>query len=396
MSCPNDSVLASLDRNISTPNTGTYLAAVIFPWVSKIIEWLICVIGFLGNGSVLFIYKYKPNRTPSEDFILTMAGLDISMCVLTLIFTSTQDYLFPLNCFGFCAAGNFSFDLVNTSSSLLMIFITINRYVAVCKPHSYKVLFSRSRTLSCIFSCFVIGIMNCPVGIIMCSDFLVPSNLDCACFELVHEVQDVDFLKLIWVFIRTLMLTVNACVMIKCYSRIYAKMVDRAKSKGSAQNVAEIRRAIEAEETTIAPIAAKKIEMTTSIRSSDHSSKTEALRVKPNEQNLVSQSPSENCQNRKPSNQPRIQRSRDQKLTTTLFVVSLAYVVLVTPDLAIHVADGFSLLKSEMFTNVRTVTQTLYLINFVINPFIHLTINSYFKTEFYQRFGCFCASSSRV
>ena len=104
--------------------------------------------------------------------------------------------------------------------------------------------------------------------------------------------------------------------------------------------------------------------------------------------NLIGQQSSERNVCSKTPVKTRSGRSKDQKLTTTLFAVSIAYVILVTPDLIIHVMDVFTLLQDNKFQNFRTVTQTLYLINFVINPFIHLLVNSYYKEEVKRRYGC--------
>ncbi|XP_075246566.1 uncharacterized protein LOC142340050 [Convolutriloba macropyga] len=386
MSCPNFTAQI-LHPNYTTDEVSQYsdLTSVVLPWVTKIIQWLICVVGVLGNGSVIIIYNGKPNRTPSENFILTMGIFDISMCFLTLSFTSSQDYLFPINCFAFCASGNLSFDFVNTSSSFLMMFITVNRYIAVCRPHSYKTLFSRNRTLFCIVLCLVLGICNSPIGILMCSDYIVPDHLDCACYEVIQPVPEVDILKLSWVVIRAILLILNGSVMVYCYCKVYAKMMERIKSRGNKGGMLQLRNAVEAEDTTVpTTIAESKV-------TSDTTSKngiTVAQKGRKN-QLSVNDAPSNKTAERKASSgNTRDQRSRDQKLTTTLFVVSVAYVILVTPDLTIHVVDVFSLLGSEIFDNTRTVTQTLYLINFVINPFIHLFVNSYFKAEFHRRFVC--------
>ena len=81
-----------------------------------------------------------------------------------------------------------------------------------------------------------------------------------------------------------------------------------------------------------------------------------------------------------------VKTHRDVKLTSTLLTVTIAYVTLMTPDIIVHVSDTFSLLSSDSFHVVRTLTQTLYLSNFVINPFIHYWVNSYFKSEFQRRF----------
>ena len=133
MSCP-----ANVSTNVTSQEFSELgqeesrsLELEVWPWVVKFVQWSMCVVGMVGNWSVVVVYKTKKsfNRTASENFILLMAVFDLSMCLLTLFFTASQQYLLPLNCFLFCASGNFSFDFINTSSSMLMIVITLNRWV---------------------------------------------------------------------------------------------------------------------------------------------------------------------------------------------------------------------------------------------------------------------------
>ena len=128
MSCP-----ANISPNATSQGFLEVQASLeleVWPWIVKFVQWSMCLLGMVGNWSVVVVYKTKKsfNRTPSENFILLMAVFDLSMCLLTLFFTASQQYLLPLNCFLFCATGNFSFDFINTSSSMLMIVITLNRY----------------------------------------------------------------------------------------------------------------------------------------------------------------------------------------------------------------------------------------------------------------------------
>ena len=312
--------------------------------------------------------------------------------------------------------------------------------MAVCYPHSYKSFFSEGRTRLCLSVCVISGLINTPVGVLMCRKFITPSDLECGCHEVIHPAPKVAVLKLIWVLTRAVMMFVNSANMAYCYCKIYQKMVAKMKSRDhNKTSFKNIRKAMEDEEhefTTKAvvnkesdPLSSCRVNVTPGVKNGKKAEimvgKIEAenhpkeMLQKPKFESAASSVRRENtcrstvistavpdytligeqnisrevvCSKKStPLFKTSSSRSKDQKLTTTLFAVSIAYVILVTPDLIIHVMDVFALLQDNKFQNFRTVTQTLYLINFVINPFIHALVNSYYKEQVKRSYKSCCS-----
>ncbi len=346
------------------------------------IQWSICFIGILGNILVLLIYQRRLEKSPSEVFIVVMACLDVSMCSCTFFFTAFQKSLFPRNCFLFCVAGNFAFDAINTASSVLTFVICINRYFAVCSPHSYKLLFAAEKSLLITCLLLVLPLLNSPVGLFMCGKFYRALSLPCPCDRVLHVPPEVDVLKLLWVCIRTVMMLVNVLTMIYVYPKIFCNMRERSLRMRKltslpAMSSARFCNGVPATDRVTAHISL--CILTQEACSSDTSAALKPEAVVGGGGISVQTEP-------KVDSKTSIKAHREKKLTATLLTVTIAYATLLTPDIVVHVIDTFALLESDEFRVIRTATQTLYLLNFVINPFIHYWVNSYFKSELQRRF----------
>ena len=390
MSCPipdhsNSSDYDYLDRGSSNASNFTTFSDIDFSFLDKIdpsaillpLQWTIACIGIIGNILVVIIYKGRREKSPSEVFIVTMAVLDTLMCLFSIFFTGSKDYFFPKNCFWFCSAGNFAFDTVNTASAVLTLIVCINRYFAVCNPHSYRTVFADEKTVLILLFCILVSVLNCPLGLLMCVKFRSGDMLPCPCNEVIYDTPDIDILKLLWVLIRTLMLLVNAATMIYVYPKIFCSMKERSRRMRKLTSFP----AMTSGAVKFYNNAADKEKMTAVVSicvltqgCSSGTDKGEKVKSSKDLGATPKQS---------------IRVHRDGKLTTTLVTVTIAYVTLMTPDIIVHVIDTFALLDNGQFDLIRTITQTLYLLNFVINPFIHFWVNSYFKSEVQRRFfGC--------
>ena len=347
------------------------LSFLLFP-----LQWSISFIGILGNILVLLIYKRRQEKSPSEIFIVTMSILDIAMCFSSIFFTAAKDFLFPKNCFLFCSAGNVAFDSVNTASSILTFIICINRYFAVCNPHSYRSVFADEKTLLILLICILLSAANCPIGLLMCAKFREGANLPCACDQVIYAAPKIDVLKLLWVVIRTLMLMVNAVTMVYVYPRIFCNMRERSRRMRKL--------------TSFPAVTSTAVKYCNGMNNQDKMTAVVSICVLT--QGCSSGNDKEKIANELTdvtNSKLNIKVHRDGKLTSTLVTVTIAYVTLLTPDIIVHVIDTFALLDNSQFDVIRTITQTLYLLNFVINPFIHYWVNSYFKSEVQRRFlGC--------
>ena len=118
-------------------------------------QFVIGVIGIVGNSQIATFYLNKRDKTPSEYIILNLGIVDFIYCLCNVIITlndkiferMTQkcedllngggDSLF-LRIYRASQLGLFTF--VTNYSYICIFIITINRYYAVCKPISYKLI----------------------------------------------------------------------------------------------------------------------------------------------------------------------------------------------------------------------------------------------------------------
>ena len=114
------------------------------------IKAIIALVGFGGNYLVIVVYKRKRGCHPSEFLILSIAIVDFLFCTLNLmflVFLCMSPILGYINntsiCTFFgCFINSASYTFTTFSSLFLICVITINRYVAICKPHDYTTYFS--------------------------------------------------------------------------------------------------------------------------------------------------------------------------------------------------------------------------------------------------------------
>ena len=106
-------------------------------------QWVISLFGVIGNFLVIFIYLQKRQKSPGDFPILVLAFVDLFMCTFSIIFTMFLAIFQPNTrepgCFmNLCIVGNVAFDVPYTFSCGMMCIMAVNRFLAVCRPHSYQ------------------------------------------------------------------------------------------------------------------------------------------------------------------------------------------------------------------------------------------------------------------
>ena len=80
-------------------------------------------------------------------------------------------------------------------------------------------------------------------------------------------------------------------------------------------------------------------------------------------------------------------RNQKHKVTFSLFIVCLLYVVIVLPQLILQVVNYFSsseVISPQVVLQIYAMTETVYLLNFVINPLLYFFCSSYLCKQFKQ------------
>ena len=176
------------------------------------LHWLLCIFGAIGNSVVIHVFSHKTPRATGEHCILVLALTDLAMCCVCLIFTLFKAIMKPnardFNCFvAFCVPGNAAFDITFFYSCGMMCMMAVNRYLAVCRPHDYSVLFSVKRQTLFNVVLLALALLSPGCGIWNC--VTVPNN---------------HLAKLLWVIQRTLLLAITSVFMAVFYRKVVAKM----------------------------------------------------------------------------------------------------------------------------------------------------------------------------
>ncbi|XP_063718321.1 uncharacterized protein LOC134845295 isoform X2 [Symsagittifera roscoffensis] len=421
-----------------------------------VVQWIICIFGLVGNFLVLYIYGRKVPKAPSERFIIAIALTDFAMNLCFILFTGKLRWWRPDgDALQFCLLSNSFYDVINTSSSILVCWMTVNRWVAVCRPHSYNTIFTTKRVNYMLLSTIALSLPSCALSFSICLSHFPPKGWNIVPSDATHF----DVVKFIWVNIRLLLLIVAAVLMAVLY-RLVAVTMNEKKAKAS-QKALQMTTCVE---NTRAPVKTQcengaaaepnvPIRVGTKVRldavpksrfviegdeadkianvevtqangedkiqlsvqhsadaihdikeAHDHIGQADEAEEADGKQGIGSKMcrrltiPTPHAERRRSSftqlvagrSSLRGQRKRktssrasllDQNLTMTLFAISVAYVVLMIPDVIIQFLDSLNFFEDSLFENYRTPAQLLYTINFVTNPVIYFICNNYFKTE---------------
>ena len=82
--------------------------------------------------------------------------------------------------------------------------------------------------------------------------------------------------------------------------------------------------------------------------------------------------------------QARIKTFQNQKhkITFSLFLVCLCFIVIIIPQTSIQLINYFTSIPVDLILNIYSITEVVYLMNFVINPIIFTYNNGYLMGKF--------------
>ena len=110
--------------------------------VDRILKQFFGFIAFLINLLLFVMFAIKKKRMASEILICVNALLEMLICAVVLIKTQLSEYLLSLSDSALCSFELFPYTFLTTMSFLLVITISVNRYVAVKKSWKYQTWFS--------------------------------------------------------------------------------------------------------------------------------------------------------------------------------------------------------------------------------------------------------------
>ncbi|KAK3576732.1 hypothetical protein CHS0354_005568 [Potamilus streckersoni] len=115
----------------------------------------LCVLGTIGNATVLYIYLTKKDKSTAGVFIMTLAGTDFLTCLVIVPYTEIVIYLqyrllydLPCKIYMFLITCNVPF------SAFIMVAIAIDRYFCICHPFAHAINLKRAKCVVLLLICF--------------------------------------------------------------------------------------------------------------------------------------------------------------------------------------------------------------------------------------------------
>ncbi|XP_063714612.1 uncharacterized protein LOC134842272 [Symsagittifera roscoffensis] len=187
----------------------------------SVISYTLFIMGsaaFFANLAIFILLLQKPNKQASEILVLCNLVIDaiyalnlawVGLCNVADIFV---DKIVGLKFQ--CIIRRIPYTFLILASLLLLIIMTLNRYVAVKMPFRYKVLF---KTVNVIKYLLVIGILS-----------TLFTSFDLAlCILDAHEAESYSHIfTLVWVYVKFLLIGVVAVLMFVMYKSISKQFGD--------------------------------------------------------------------------------------------------------------------------------------------------------------------------
>ncbi|KAH3878628.1 dopamine D2-like receptor [Dreissena polymorpha] len=122
----------------------------IFPFVFLVIY---LVVGVIGNTIVIYIFSAKWKLTKTTIFILTLAGVDLMSCLINM----PTEAAILWNPISFdhdvmCKISRYTTFIASASSSFVLVAISVDRYLMVCRPFLGRGLGIKYAKKSCIIA----------------------------------------------------------------------------------------------------------------------------------------------------------------------------------------------------------------------------------------------------
>lgn len=122
------------------------------------------VIGVSGNALVLYGFSMLKPKMTSTIFILTLAGIDFTSCLVTIPATAAMELSqFKVPYDPLCKAYHFLVTSTIPFSAFVMVAIAVDRYYCICKPFIQIMTKFRAKVIVCSLSvlALIIGFVSC-------------------------------------------------------------------------------------------------------------------------------------------------------------------------------------------------------------------------------------------
>ncbi|XP_006812028.1 5-hydroxytryptamine receptor 1B-like [Saccoglossus kowalevskii] len=199
-------------------------------YMIAVLNVVLLVIGFFGNILVLRVYLAKTLRTSTMYFIIGLAAVDLSACVVVMpfnVYVSLRKYYFDSDvaCKLLMWA---SFVLVNESVAITAL-IAVDRYLSVCRPFTRYISPYRAKIMT--IATFLASILlNLPVYFIFgTSEY----ELGKRCGLLADTTGSWKYMFLAYFFIMFMILLLVTVIL---YTKVYKEVERRTRVSHSSND----------------------------------------------------------------------------------------------------------------------------------------------------------------
>ena len=417
------------DDNLTTGGNFSYTDETFLVTVS----YLLIIIGFtafVANFVIFLILVRKPNMLPSEMLVLCNLLIDSAYGInlFSVGFLNVNHILLPKIPSLQCIIRRVPYTFLIMASLLLLIIMTLNRYVAVKIPFQYKIVFKPSNVAKYLFTIFTVS--------------TALASLDAAlCIGDPNETHALsELFTLFWVYLKIVIIVAISILMFFIYKSISKQFVGNFYEpillpfealfgckngfcKWGRQEAAKTPLDTKFEMTTL--VTHSPINVGVQRRSTEHAipdlsnieHANNLLSPHPIQSEVENTSRQEGVSNPGPvtldhngpvpstattptsekkgfvdnKNQNPIRLTADQirerrkyQMTSMFFFISVTFIVLSVPNSVFQII-------SHLFENsvpisfswkLYLVTETLYGLNFLLNPYLYSFNNSYLKERF--------------
>jgi len=291
---------------------------------------LMCAIGLPGNLLVIAVYATKMT-TSTRVYLFALAVVDSLICVCGIVVTTSSRN----------AAARSTFVIVISLavifSVLLLVFVSIERCIAVIRPHSFSVDPKRAKLA------------------------LVVIAVVAACYTTMVKVANAMGHRWIGDVFKTCIILFSIVVMITCYTLIAASLCKRVRA---SRNEIGVLNATSVQQTGTSRWTTSTVE--TPALQNDVSFTCSTARSSACVR--ISQSAPENVVNKMTAAQV-----KKMKGLFLLFTITVVFVALWLPEWFLNIGVYIP-------PNVRRI----YLLNSVVNPFIYAAISPMFREDVRQ------------
>ena len=131
-----------------------------------IITPMLSIFGVIGNGTFLFIVAKLPEmRTFTNAFLANVAVCDM-IFILTLMYNTVGIYVYspdiesdPYDSNVGCLVVFGLFHITHYTSTWLIVLMSLERYLGICRPLQYRFLATQSRIRNLIISAWIMGLI---------------------------------------------------------------------------------------------------------------------------------------------------------------------------------------------------------------------------------------------